>query len=67
MKYYLNGVGIFLFLCFSFGYAIPSLVSAKDTILFLLGLLWIPGTPVILYYWLRLVFFKKKTPVTKEV
>ncbi len=29
MKYYLNGVGLFVYLCFIFGFAVPTTVSAK--------------------------------------
>lgn len=59
MKYYLNGVGLFVFLCFIFGFAVPSLVSAKDTIGVILGFAIVFSAPAIVWYWLRAIFFKR--------
>lgn len=59
MKYYLNGVGVFVFLCFIFGFAVPTLVSAKDSLAVMgaFGLVFV--SPVVIWYWLRKVFFKR--------
>ncbi|ADP02511.1 hypothetical membrane protein [Salmonella phage PVPSE1] len=59
MKYYLNGVGLFVFLCFIFGFAVPTLVSAKDTLLVMGGFALVFSAPVVVWYWLRKVFIKR--------
>lgn len=63
MKYYLNGLGIFVFLVVTFGFGAPALVSAKDTLAVLLGFAWIAATPVVLFYWGRKAFKKRSEPV----
>lgn len=60
MKHYLNAVGIFLFICITFGVGVPTLVSAKDTLMLCAGFAWIIATPAILWYWARKAFFPKK-------
>ncbi|HDR2377106.1 putative membrane protein [Salmonella phage GEC_vB_MG] len=59
MKYYLNGVGLFVYLCFIFGFAVPTLVSAKDTLLVMGGFALVFSAPVVVWYWLRKVFIKR--------
>lgn len=63
MKYYLNGVGLLVFVCFIIGYAVPSLVSAKDTFGVIGGLGLVLSAPVVVWYWLRRVFITKKVEV----
>lgn len=58
MKYYLNGVGIFILISFIIGFAVPNLVSAKDTTSVLLGLAILFSGPVLVWYWVRRVFIK---------
>ena len=59
MKYYLNGVGLFVFICVVFGFGVPTLVSAKDTISVIGGFTLVFTTPVVVWYWLRKVFIPK--------
>lgn len=59
MKYYLNGVGLFVFICFIFGFAVPTLVSAKDTLGVIGGFALVFAAPAVVWYWLRKVFFKR--------
>ncbi|AFC21342.1 MULTISPECIES: hypothetical protein [Bacteria] len=59
MKYYLNGVGLFVFLCFIFGFAVPTLVSAKDTLGVIGGFALVFSAPAVVWYWVRKVFFKR--------
>ncbi|QGZ16245.1 putative membrane protein [Erwinia phage Hena1] len=63
MKYYLNGLFIFVYLVITFGFGAPALVSASDTIAVIAGFAWLGATPVVLYYWIRLAFKKKAEPV----
>ncbi len=59
MKYYLNGVGLFILVSFIIGFAVPNLVSAKDTTSVLLGLAILFSGPVLVWYWLRRLFIKR--------
>jgi len=56
MKYYLNAIGLFIFLAASLGVGIPTLVSAKDSILVLLGFLWLFAIPCVVWPWVRVAF-----------
>ena len=60
MRYYLNAVGIFIFICLTFGLGVPTLVSAKDTLMLSLGFAWVFASPVVLWYWARKAFLPKK-------
>lgn len=59
MKYYLNGVGLLIFVILTIGFIVPTAVSAKDTLAVLGGLAWVLASPVVVWYWLRKVFIKK--------
>lgn len=59
MKYYLNAVGIFVFLCITFGFAVPTLVSAKDTVMLFAGFAWVLASPLVVWMWVRKAFFPK--------
>lgn len=59
MKYYLNGVGLLIFVILTIGFIVPTAVSAKDTLAVLGGLTWVLASPVVVWYWLRKVFIKK--------
>lgn len=61
MKYYFNGIGIILFIAVVFGFALPSAISAKDTMMNIGGIgLAILAFPT-LYVWIKaLVVTKKK-------
>lgn len=56
MKYYLNAIGLFIFLAASVGVGIPALISAKDSILVLLGFLWIFLIPCVMWPWIKVAF-----------
>lgn len=58
MKYYLNGVGIFIFLSIMFGLVVPGFVSAKDTLSVATGFALLFACPVVVWYWLRKLFIK---------
>lgn len=59
MKYYLNGLGILIFIAITFGFAAPALVSAKDSLAVISGFAWIAASPVVAFYWAKKAFFKK--------
>lgn len=59
MKYYLNGVGLFIFVVLTIGFIVPTAVSAKDTLTVVGGFAWLFASPVVVWYWLRKVFIKK--------
>lgn len=63
MKYYLNALGIFLFIVATFGFGVPTLVSAKDTFLLAAGFAWVFASPVVVWYWARKAFIK---PLLKD-
>lgn len=64
MKYYLNALGIFLFICLTFGLGVPTLVSAKDNLLIIAGFAWVFASPVVIWYWARKAFMK---PLLKKL
>lgn len=60
MKYYINAVGLFLFIAATIGFIVPAAVSANDSLMVIGGFAWLFSAPVVVWYWLRKIFIKKK-------
>ena len=70
MKTYLNCVGILVFICVIIGFVVPTMLSAKDTLMVVCGFAMLLVSPIIIFVWGRKVFLgkssKKKTGKRKK-
>lgn len=70
MRTYLNCVGILVFICAVIGFAVPTMLSAKDTLMVMCGFATVIVSPMIVFVWGRKVFLgkssKKKTGKRKK-
>lgn len=70
MKTYLNCVGILVFICVIIGFVVPTMLSAKDTLMVMCGFAMLFVSPMIVFVWGRKAFLgqssKKKTGKRKK-
>lgn len=57
---YINGVAMFALLMVSLAVILPTLISAKDSVMVGLGFVYMAAIPAVLYFWARKVFFQSK-------
>lgn len=61
MKTYLNCVGILVFICVIIGFVVPTMLSAKDTLMVMCGFAMLFVSPMIVFVWGRKVFLGKSS------
>lgn len=66
MKTYLNCVGILVFICAVIGFVVPTMLSAKDTLMVMCGFATVIVSPMIVFVWGRKVFFSKSSKKTTK-
>ena len=62
MKYYLNGILLLIFIIVSYFNVLPTMISAKDTIIFIGGITYgVIICPMIATFWIKKAFLTNNT------